>query len=240
MTFRFCRDEFWHPANCAVYLLEIFFDILSVGPRPSLVLWLENPKHSLPKPKNWGITILYIYNVTLCSCIISLFGLGSQMKCTYCHLLYLARIKSSLNCWKFTAMPVVTPTCSSCCCQIVMFYFLVAFNFLCWSPLLEWFWHFHCSLGNRRCDAAHQQKPAGAGATPDVAETVCSADPKCAGLYDEGCNGWCLDCDSGVWVPTLQLQSLQNPKSKCKVKGMKGMKGTVGYSFVGVWGKVLF
>lgn len=94
---------------------------------------------------------------------------------------------------------------------------------LCWSPLLEWFWHFHCSLGNRRCDAAHQQKPAGAGATPDVAETVCSADPKCAGLYDEGCNGWCLDCDSGVWVPTLQLQSLQ--KANARWKGWKGWKG---------------
>ncbi len=46
---------------------------------------------------------------------------------------------------------------------------------------------------NCRCDLPHQRQPNGAGETPEVAEAACSADANCAGLYDEGCNGWCLE-----------------------------------------------
>eukprot|EP00435_Cladocopium_sp_Y103_P050153 s209_g15.t1 len=43
-----------------------------------------------------------------------------------------------------------------------------------------------------RCDMEHQQTRDGAGQTPDEAESACSADQNCRGLYDKGCNGWKL------------------------------------------------
>lgn len=42
----------------------------------------------------------------------------------------------------------------------------------------------------RRCDLEHQQTLDGAGQTPDEAESTCSTDRDCGGLYDKGCNGW--------------------------------------------------
>ena len=44
-----------------------------------------------------------------------------------------------------------------------------------------------CRQNGVRCDLEHQQP--GASETPDAAESLCSADRNCGGLYDKGCNG---------------------------------------------------
>jgi len=48
-----------------------------------------------------------------------------------------------------------------------------------------------------RCDSEHQTSD---GQTPDAAESACSSDHNCGGLYDKGCNGWLTMCTLGLML----------------------------------------
>ncbi|CAE7739327.1 Sspo [Symbiodinium sp. CCMP2592] len=55
-------------------------------------------------------------------------------------------------------------------------------------------WGYQKKMGVR-CDPKHQRSANNAG-TPQEAEAVCSADPTCGGLYDQGCDNWVTLCDA--------------------------------------------